>query len=223
MTNLFRRSYRLLTLVLDILFPRLCITCGIQGYDLCGSCIHACHWPKPKRRNHQWMIALWNYRDHRVKTVITTLKNKPNYRLALVCTAQFVQQLAVAPRSPDLWILVPIPITMERFRERGYNQSELIARAYQRALAHRFGILIPIKTNVLVKQRTTQKQGTTASREERMGNMKNVFKVIDKKQISDKHIIIIDDVTTTGATLYDARRALEAAGAAQVLAWTIAN
>lgn len=223
MTNLLRRSYQLLTVFLDALFPRRCIICQMQGYDLCDSCINTCSWPKPKKRKHQWMTAIWNYRDNRVKTIVINLKNTPNHRLALVCAEQFVSQLKNIPQSPDLWILVPIPISRQRYRQRGFNQSELIACAYQQALIKYYKITLTLKTDVLIKQKSTQKQGTSSSREERMSNMENVFTIADRSLVTDKCVIIIDDVTTTGATLYDARRALVEAGAIKVFAWTIAN
>ncbi len=209
--------------VIDALFPRYCIICESEGVDLCSNCMESCSWPKPKPHRHQWITAIWNYRDPRVKTIVVTLKNTPNHRLALACAEWFVCQLKNTPQSPHLWILVPIPISRKRYRQRGFNQSELIARAYRQALMNHHGLTLTLRTDILMKQKSTQKQGTSSSREERMSNMDHVFAVTDKSLVAGKCIIVIDDVTTTGATLHDARRALQEAGATKVLAWTIAN
>lgn len=213
----------LLTRLLDLFFPRSCILCQTPGEDLCKVCIPTLSWPKPKRRKYQWMTALWNYRDARVRHIVVTLKNKPHVRLAQICAGYFMQQVGNLPHSENNWIIVPIPISSKRRRERGYNQSELLATAYHSALIEQLQLHFPVCTTALVKQRTTLKQGTTSSREERIENMRNVFTVRHPHHVTGTKVIIIDDVTTTGATLADAKRALLEAGALKVLAWTIAN
>lgn len=219
--------------ILDTFFPRECLLCSATGDDLCQKCIATLSWPKPKRRKLQWMTAIWNYRDEQVRQIVVTIKNKSHTRLAALCAHHFIAQIKNLPQTPTDWILIPIPISKSRRRKRGYNQSELLAIAYQRALHARctrstptsssLPQHFPVYKNALVKKRTTLKQGTTESREERIENMRNVFAVTNPTPIIGKKIILIDDVTTTGATLADAKRALLEAGALKVLAWTIAN
>lgn len=219
--------------ILDVFFPRECLICNAPGNELCQKCALSLSWPKPKGRNRQWMTSIWNYRDNRVQQIIITLKNKPHARLAQICANHFVKQILNQPKTHTDWMLVPVPISASRRRERGYNQSELLAVAYQQALRTQLvtkssqnkliGTLFPICKQALAKQRITIKQGTTKSREDRLENMHNVFIVSNPIHVRNKNIIIIDDVTTTGATLADAKRALLEAGALKVLAWTVAN
>lgn len=155
--------------------------------------------------------------------IVVTLKNRPHNRLAITSAHYLMSQIMNQPANPEAWVLVPIPISNKRFRERGYNQAELLARAFQKALRENTNYSFPILNRVLKKVKSTQKQGTTESREERMLNMEGAFTVVQPEKVSGKCVILIDDVTTTGATLAEARRALIHAGAKQILAWTVAN
>jgi hypothetical protein len=95
------------------------------------------------------------------------------------------------PEDPTSWILVPIPISKQRFRERGDNQAELIAQP----LAQTFGLKTSSK--ILFKSKHTNKQGTAKSKQDRAQNILGSFQVIKKYQpfIQNKNIILIDDIT----------------------------
>lgn len=110
------------------------------------------------------------------------------------------------PRSGENVYLIPIPLSSERMRERGYNQTILIAEA---ALAHAPGI--HVEKTLLWKARHTPPQ-TSLSRAERLENLKSVFAVGEYALPLDTHIIVFDDITTTGSTLAEASRTLKTAG-----------
>ncbi len=141
----------------------------------------------------------------------------PNERIAHYCAQLFSERILNRPHHPDSWVIIPIPIAPTRFRRRGFNQSELIARAMSQQFT------IPLLTSVLIKTHHTRKQGTARSREERTQNILGSFSVRNHHLIQGKNIILIDDIVTTGSTLLEARHALIKAGAPRVIAWTIAN
>ncbi len=203
--------------LLDILFPTECIVCKTPGPDLCASCISDFGWPKPCRKKDRWRTSLWNYRDTNVERLIRSIKNHPNDRIAKIIAKLFSERILNRPSDFTSWIIIPIPVSQKRFRERGYNQSELLARP----IAEQF--TFPVITRLLVKSQHTKKQGTSSSREERAQNVTGSFAVRNELIIKDKNIILVDDVTTTGSTLSEARKTLLAAGARRVIAWTIAN
>ena len=111
--------------------------------------------------------------------------------------------------------IVAIPLHPSRERERGYNQSALLARA----LAAHVGV--PFESRALRRTRATQQQALL-SQAERAANVRGAF-LADRPFLDGRHVVIIDDVFTTGATLTAAAEACKDAGAATVTAMTIAR
>lgn len=115
----------------------------------------------------------------------------------------------------DNWVLVPIPMPTLRKLFRGYNQAELIAIALGRELS------LPVRLDILKRKRSPLRQVRTATRSERIHNQRGSFRA--QENLTGLRIILVDDVTTTGATLDEARRTLLAKRAANVLAVTLAH
>jgi ComF family protein len=207
---------KLINYILNILFPTECLSCGTPGPDICDGCID--HILPPKEQNYPWITSLGNYHDEIVRKIMWHIKKQPNGRAAVILAKAFGEMIKNRPEDPTSWILIPIPISHQRFRERGYNQAELLATSLSK--------IFNLKTlPILIKSRHTNKQGTSKSREERMYNITGSFGIYKKSQalIAGKNCILIDDITTTGSTLIEARDTLLRAGANKVLAWTIAN
>lgn len=112
-------------------------------------------------------------------------------------------------------VMVPIPLHKSRQRQRGFNQSELLARD----LAEKLNISAE---SLLKKVRKTKPQ-MELSGEERKNNLAGAFTVLDPDLVKNKIIILIDDVKTTGSTLEEAAKTLKQAGAKQVWAATFAR
>jgi competence protein ComFC len=106
-------------------------------------------------------------------------------------------------------LIVPVPLHRVRERERGFNQTLLLAREISKEMG------VPVVERVLVRKRYTRQQ-TTLSRKERRPNVAGAFNVLDSGPIEDKRILLIDDVTTTGATLEECAALLNEAGALAV-------
>jgi ComF family protein len=113
--------------------------------------------------------------------------------------------------------LVPIPLGARRLRTRGYNQSERIAAALGRRLG------IPVRTDLLVRRRETGTQ-TALTPEQRQANVEGAFGIgTAPADAADAHLVLVDDVLTTGATLVAAAATLTKMGAAKIEAVTFAR
>ena len=104
----------------------------------------------------------------------------------------------------DIDMIVPIPLARQRLRQRGYNQSDYIARGLGDVTG------LPVATDIVVR---TAHKGTQTrlGREERRRNVEGVFVVRHAERLHDKHVLLVDDVVTTGATMASCIHALEEA------------
>jgi ComF family protein len=115
-------------------------------------------------------------------------------------------------------LVIPVPLHNSKRSERGFNQAELIARTAVKYLQRP----AEIATRVLVRQRATISQ-VGLSREQRIANMNDAFRVRDRRRLQGRSVIVVDDVMTTGTTLSECARVLKQAGAEQVWAATVAR
>lgn len=113
-------------------------------------------------------------------------------------------------------MIIPVPLHIRRLRERGFNQSLLLAKV----LSERYAI--PLDFVTLKRERDTPPQ-TMMGRRERKANIKGAFDVADKERVRKQHVLLIDDVYTTGSTLAECTRVLLNNGAAQVGVLTLAK
>lgn len=113
-------------------------------------------------------------------------------------------------------IIIAVPMSKKKIAQRGYNQSELIAKK----LAKQYNILF--LKQVLIKNKENKVQ-SSLSKKERFENVKNVYKVQNEQKIKEKNILLFDDIYTTGATSLECVKALKQAGATKVGILTIAK
>ncbi len=181
-----------------------CKRCGSFGV-YSAACRNCREWPSYYVGN----IAVWPYQSA-YKQVITEFKyqNMPWLADAL---AQVMQPYL--PKNYDL--LVPVPLHPNRIQERGYNQSELLVRSLSRMSG------MPWQ-NSLQRVRDTPHQ-TGLGRAERMQNLQNAFTCNKYATVAGKKIILIDDVFTTGTTLYTCAKVLHQCGAKEIISCTLAS
>lgn len=110
---------------------------------------------------------------------------------------------------------VPVPLHPTRRRERGFNQAEALAQVLSRS------VQIPV-WNILVRRVYTSTQ-TRFDRIDRMENLRNAFSLSQNRSMRGKHLVLVDDVLTTGATLHNCAKTLLANGAESVRAITLAR
>lgn len=116
-------------------------------------------------------------------------------------------------------ILIPIPMHKNNLKERGYNQSELLAKEIIKIDE---GKTFEISTNALIKIKETPHQSKLKNKTERLKNLKDCF-CADSEKIKNRNIILIDDVITTGTTMSEASKALKNAGAKKVIGFSLAH
>jgi ComF family protein len=192
--------------------PPWCERCG-QPEPHFGPCRLCNQWPSALKsvRSAAWL-------DDSARPAVHGLKYGGLPRIADDLAAAM---LPLRPRADGPSALIPIPLAPKRLRERGYNQSEMLARA----LARQWGGRIPVLVDVLVRTRETPTQ-TALTPAPRVANVAGAFAVanVQCSMINDHStLIIVDDVFTTGATLAEAARALEQAGATRVMGVTFAR
>ncbi len=217
----------ILSTILDIIFPSKCTSCGEKGQELCLKCLNES--PNAERESANWIYPLFDYRHPPIKKAISLLKYKRKKRIAElfgeVLYDRILEELAELSQMENVKeaILIPIPLSKKRFHERGYNQTELICKKLIETNNLRHSINIKLENKILIKIKDEKHQAHLHGRKERLENIIGSFIIKNPEIIKNKNIILIDDVTTTGATLEEAKKTLKKAGARKVIAFTIAH
>jgi len=160
--------------------------------------------------------SLFSYKNPIIKELIWQIKYKKN-KHAIKCAGYCLFE-KLKEYSKEKIILIPIPISNQRRKERGYNQTELlIDEIIKLDLNNNF----EKDYNILVRTKNIDKQ-THKNRNDRIENTKSIFQVKERR-VSNNKIIIIDDVTTTGSTLNEARKCLMDSEYSDIQALTIAH
>jgi ComF family protein len=133
--------------------------------------------------------------------------------------SEVIQELA--PRfKPALPVVVPVPLHPSKLRERGFNQSEMVAvAAVKLRPAH---LELGVRAHVLERRRQTMSQ-TGLTERQRQENMRGAFYVARPEEIDGREVLLVDDVFTTGATACECARVLRRAGASRVWVATLAR
>ncbi|MEW6163328.1 MAG: ComF family protein [Nitrospirota bacterium] len=222
--------------LLNLLYPSKCPSCGgisdvFFHSPICASC-----WSKIKRYSGlSCRICAMPFSSEYAEICLQCLKKAPpfskviNYGLYEGALAEAINHLKfhglkrLAKPLGRLLLsfdlsavdgIVPVPLSIKRLRERGFNQSLLIARV----IAKKIGI--PLLMDILLKKKETPPQ-IGLSAKERLSNLKNAFKV--KGDIRGLRLLLVDDVMTTGATVTECSKELLKAGAKEVIVLTLAR
>lgn len=216
-----KKIYRLF---LDALFPRRCAGCDKLGNYLCLDCeLSLC----PAREHlGDDTIAIFSYSDPKIRRLLWLLKYHGvrdigqffGHILYDNSVEWLSEELALYPRSGQTLVL-PTPLARDRLRQRGFNQSALIAKTFADCDTKS----LRFAPKLLLKKKNTRSQVELKNRSERLANLRGAFAIADKKKVRGKIIILIDDVTTTGTTLGECAHALKRAGARRVISLTVAH
>lgn len=202
-------------LILNFFFPQKCFGCGRENEILCPECLKRIDYPTLLKSNN--ILAATDYNDELAKKAIWLLKYRGLKQIAEPLAELIKQRLfkdrPCGFRKDGPWVFIPIPLSSKRLRERGFNQSELIAKYLSDTII----------INVLYKSKDTASQVSIKDREKRLNNIKNSFEIKNPELIKDKNIILIDDVSTTGATIAEAKKVLKEAGAKRVIGVVVAR
>lgn len=194
--------------------PPFCNVCSqpfegaIDGIFSCANC---------NRRHFHFDSAVSAYRSRGiVRDLVHRFKYQRERRLRHPLAAWLAEALEDARiRSWPFDCFIPVPLHPARLREREYNQSEVLAELLEKKTG------TPV-LNGLRRIRNTTTQ-TRFDRTERMENLRNAFEMRKNADVTGKHILIVDDVLTTGSTVNECSRILKKAGAASIRILTVAR
>lgn len=146
--------------------------------------------------------ALLAYRsDNDAHTLLQAMKYKGRPDVCQAMGRILATKLLAQDFLRDIDVLIPIPLSRQRQRQRGYNQSEHIALGIKRLTG------IPIRSDILIRVVDNRSQ-TSLHATQRMQNVANIFRTRDTTPLKGKHILLLDDIVTTGSTLSSALQTL---------------
>lgn len=212
-----------LRFLLNILFPEQCLSCTREGSPLCEDCLSSV--PMAKPTPYPWCYARFDYHNKIMKDALWNLKYK-NRKGVATSLGKSLHELIFEEYAEKILfgstrkiLVIPIPLSRRKLRERGYNQCDLLARALVKEAPDNY-VYAP---KILIKHKDTASQAKITSKKERLQNIRGSFSIRDAKLVHKQRCILIDDIVTTGATLTEARRILLSAGASDVCALTVAH
>lgn len=213
--------------LLDLLFPRRCAVCGsrllTEEKAVCAACtfglpytgfrgalsnpVERMFWGKfPLGRASAYMFYR---RDTDSRNVVFWLKYYGHSEIGIEMGRRMAAELAGTDFFGGMDVIVPVPLSRRRIRRRGYNQSLMLARGISAVMG------IPVNTGLL--RRTVDNPSQThRTRTERIDNVTGIFRAAAVERIRGRHILLVDDVVTTGATLTACADELTAAGAERI-------
>ncbi|MBI5045958.1 MAG: ComF family protein [Candidatus Niyogibacteria bacterium] len=224
---------------LDLLFPEKCRGCGLSGVVLCEDCRRKLRPPEifcfacgkesdcgicaacARAYGISPIKVFWaaRYSEPPIKALIHDLKYRSATKVAETLGDIFCDNtnFALQNLKNENSVIVPVPITARKLRERGFNQSEILAAALSRKSG------ISLATDILLKIKNTASQVAVAERAKRLENLRDSFAVPHPERISGKTAILVDDILTTGATIIECARELKKAGAKNIIALVVAH
>jgi len=208
-------AHDILHSLVDFLFPPTCLLCGstdtVNGF-LCSGCIDtftdvALDYNSPPRRiDHVDAVSILHPYDDGCRKLIHALKYHGMPSVGLFLGGLIGRKTAADFSPPALSLLVPVPLHPTRFRERGYNQSERLATGFSAFSG------LAVDETLLTRCRKTPTQ-TALDEADRAANVLGAFEFAGRTSLDGRHVILIDDVLTTGSTVSDCARALREGGA----------
>lgn len=197
---------------LHLLYPQICFGCGTDQVEnatpLCQQCIQdlpitdffsivdnpieKIFWGRANIQNAG--ALLFFTKDSLVQTLITALKYHHNKKVGILFGKLMGEAIAVEEKFKQIDLIIPIPISASKINSRGFNQSEVLTIGMQQVWYR------PILNDVLMK-RTWSNSQTRKNRAARLQQLPDLFVLNHPNNIKGKHILLVDDVLTTGATL----------------------
>ena len=195
-------------IILDILFPKICINCRREGKYICDKCKVFISEAEPMIYTGECLdglISVWDY-EGLIKELIQMIK----YQGVTDIIKELISLIDIKVYSP---YITYVPMYIKKEKKRGFNQAKLIAKELGK-------ISNCEVVSLLNKVKDTEDQ-TELNREERLKNIKDCFKIYDRPGLSQ--VLLVDDVFTTGATMRECCKVLKQSGAKKVWAFTLAR
>ncbi len=229
-------------LVLDILFPPICLACERHldenelSLHICAKCLgrlivndslfcvvcksrlpnntKICHQKAAAR-----LAAAVSYDQPIIKKIIWLLKFQDIQAVRPAIRDILTRYLASLDFDFSDYTIIPVPLHPKRLRERGFNQAEIISGFASEALR------LPVISDIITRAQHTPPQTKMRDRAQRLTNIIGSFKIASDQaeKIKSKNLLIVDDVFTTGATTLEVTRVLKSAGARNIIILTLAK
>lgn len=195
-----------------LLFPDVCEACGSTLMKNEGPICIKCLYEIPRtdyckdlsndillmftgRIKVEKATALFHFhKGSRFRKLLHSLKYKKKPEIGIALGKELGAEMLSSKNFKDIDYIIPVPLHPKRQKQRGYNQSEMIGEGISKVTD------IPMLTDVLIRNVETVTQ-TKMTREERWKNVSGKFLIQHPKKIENKHVILVDDVVTTGSTL----------------------
>jgi len=229
----------------NLVYPISCFSCGIKlnlenNMPICMECFQKIKWNAPpycircgksmsEQRQYRsicaeckssnfYFVRIWSCCIYEgiIKDAILRFKYSENLYLVPFFKEVMAKFIKNNIDKDIADVIIPVPLFSSRLREKGFNQSKILADIVKEILNK------PILLNALKKVKSTKPQ-QELNRQERLSNLSGAFSVFNSKEIKNKNILLIDDVLTTGATLNECARVLKEVLCKEVFALTVAR
>lgn len=233
--------------ILDTVFPIYCIGCDKEGVWFCEKCFgkipfkleqvcpickkiiipsgKVCFDCKGENSIDGILVASF-YKKNKEKTILAKLIHYHKYRFALGLGAvlgKILEKSILNSALPLPEIIIPVPLHPRRLRWRGFNQAQLLAQYLGENLTP--GFPLPVYPNAILRNRYTKPQMEIKDKRQREINTQDAFTLNSQTapEINGKIIFLIDDLATTGSTLFECSKVLKKAGAKKVYGVVLAR
>ncbi|HUQ67391.1 MAG TPA: phosphoribosyltransferase family protein [Flavitalea sp.] len=198
--------------IVHLLYPEICAGCGSDllspGNLICQECTNDMpltdfymHLSNPVEKIFHGRLPVvtasahtYFTKDSVVQHLLHGLKYGGNKESGMAMGSMIGKTLKTCEWNTDLYALIPLPLHFRKQKMRGYNQAELICKGISNEMN------VPVLNNVIVRRKNTESQ-THKTRMERWNNINSKFELKNAAALTDKHVLLVDDVITTGATL----------------------
>lgn len=202
--------------IINLFFPNVCGICNkIYKEPLCPKCrvelnkIKECKKHIYLTKSFTTHMYIFSYKDIIRKNIVNYKFNEQAYKYKAFANF-IVNNKKICRYLGKYDIIIPVPISKKRSRQRGYNQSELILKEIAKNMKD-----ICVLKNVLYKVKHTLPQ-STLKKEERLNNLKDAYEVKNSEIIKNKKVLLFDDIYTTGSTVEECSKMLKSAGAYEI-------
>jgi ComF family protein len=219
---------RLWGYALEIFFPPLCIRCrtylsGEKDREnlLCSACFSRIPTYKTVSYSPNFSLAaVSSYENESLRELLHAFKYDRFTAVEVPLrkiVSEYLKTVDIKNVITADALVVPIPLHKKRLRQRGFNQSEYIARILGDMLS------LSIESGALTRTKDTPHQTTQKTKKERVESLRGSFAVINDEKVKNKTVILVDDVYTTGATMTEASKTLRRGGAKEVIGFVVAK
>lgn len=231
---MMKKVKQLITYFLDLVYPRVCITCNTTLKDTEKFICYPCFLDLPRLKDSElyqkenekkfWGKAniqavyslLYFSKKNKTQKLIHELKYKGNSEVGEWLGRQLANEYKNEIERDKINLIIGVPLHKNKLQQRGYNQADVVAEAIAKQLNIEFG-------REIIRRTIETSSQTKKTRLERFKNIEGIYSIDENKSVNGKNVLIVDDVLTTGATLTEAIELFLSKGANTVSIMTIAS